>query len=47
MSDLKGFSAFPGNMLEIEAHEYLRPSMDRRDVRLPCESDLRVICGVL
>jgi len=34
-------------MLEIMAHEYLRPSMDRSDVHLPCEGDLILICGVL
>jgi hypothetical protein len=47
VSDLKCFSTFPGNVLEIVAHEYFRPLMDRRDVRRPCEDDLIVICDVL
>ena len=46
VSDLKYFSEFPGNMVEIVAHAYLRPSIDWGDVRLPCEGDLIVICGV-
>jgi len=45
--DLECFSTFPGKMLEIVAHQYPRLSMDRRDIRLPCEDDLIVICNVL